>query len=71
MSCKRVESIAYVKGGMPVEVSGLLTMDREGHDLSDIDVCWSNTGKRVSKFFLASLDAKDWAAIEETLWNER
>lgn len=60
---------AFVKGGMPVMVSGTYTRDENGEDLMDIEVRWSNTEKPVTEKFLASLSKQDWERINESLFD--
>lgn len=64
-------AIAYVKGGMPVEVEGhayedFVGVGYHGHIETFVEVeavCWYNTGKPVSANFEASLSSDDWDAI--------
>ena len=58
---------AYVKGGMPVQVSGTVCDDESGCDIQDLRVCWHSTGKPVTAKFEKSLTASDWDSICEAL----
>lgn len=50
---------AYVKGGMPVAVSGT----DAGDYIEDIRIYWASTGKPVTAKFEASLTSSDWDSI--------
>lgn len=69
-------TIAYVKGGMPIEVEGNVETGGSNSYGSDepawteIEVSgiyWASTGKPVTKRFKDSLSAKDWEAIDEAI----
>jgi hypothetical protein len=64
---REVETTAIVKGGLPVAVAGTYSWDEAGADVTDIVVRWSNTGKRVTKAFEASLSRADWDSIVDAI----
>ena len=62
-----VETIAYVKGGMPVQINCNLCRDHEGDDVTDVEIRWANTGKLVTAKFEQSLTGLDWAKIDQAI----
>ena len=58
---------AYVKGGMPVQVSGTVVNDESGCCVENLRVFWASTGKPVTAKFEKSLTESDWELICEAL----
>ena len=56
-----------VKGGMPVDATASVYSDRDGMELTDIQIFWSGSTRLVTDKFLASLSKADWETIEESL----
>lgn len=67
MSYYSTNAVAYVKGGMPVQVSGTVVSDDSGTCIEGLQVYWNSTGKPVTAKFQASLTESDWEAICDAL----
>lgn len=70
-------TIAYIKGGMPVEVEGYVETGGSNSYGSDepawteievTGIYWANTGKPVTQRFKDSLSASDWESIDEAIY---
>lgn len=67
---RNVQATAIVKGGMPVNVTGVYVWDETGSDIERTEVRWHSTGKPVTAKFLDSLTDSDWESISEALLTE-